>query len=51
MKEMNLCTQRRHLAEAYYLVYLQHKAREKEEMERIKGYQVGKSRSSCHTSC
>ena len=27
MKEMNLCTQRRHLAEAYYLVYLQDKVR------------------------
>ena len=45
MKEMNLCTQRRHLAEAYYLVYLQHKAREKEEKE-----QEASERATFHLS-
>ncbi|QDZ18791.1 hypothetical protein HOP50_02g12950 [Chloropicon primus] len=33
-RELDLCTQRRHLAEAYHLVYLQDKLREKQRAER-----------------
>jgi hypothetical protein len=45
MKEMDLCTQRRHLAEAYYLVYLQEQIRKrKEDDERI--HKIKKNKQS-----
>ena len=50
MKEMDLCTQRRHLAEAYYLVYLQEQMRKrKEDEDKLKRNAVGASPSMATT--